>query len=122
MFYNKCPHCAYWALFVDIEFDIFAVLVVQAVVFCTVPCKFLLVLASTVILGSESRGTHDHILLSHYTERRTVNRGPSAYDLPLYVNYYLALTMEPACSSETMIFTYGVKSQKIILGNSFVKF
>jgi hypothetical protein len=27
--------------------------------------KFLLVLASTVILGSESRGTHNHILLSH---------------------------------------------------------
>jgi hypothetical protein len=27
--------------------------------------KFLLALASTVIFGSESRGTHDHILLSH---------------------------------------------------------
>jgi hypothetical protein len=27
--------------------------------------KLLLVLASTVTLGSESRGTHDHILLSH---------------------------------------------------------
>jgi hypothetical protein len=27
--------------------------------------KFLLVLASTIILVSESRGTHDHILLSH---------------------------------------------------------
>jgi hypothetical protein len=27
--------------------------------------KLLLVLASTVILGSESRGTQDHILLSH---------------------------------------------------------
>jgi hypothetical protein len=28
------------------------------------PANFLLVLASTVILGSESHGTHDHILLS----------------------------------------------------------
>jgi hypothetical protein len=28
-------------------------------------CKLLLTLASTVILGSESRGTHDHILRSH---------------------------------------------------------
>jgi hypothetical protein len=27
--------------------------------------KFLLVLASTVILGSGSRGTHDHIFLYH---------------------------------------------------------
>jgi hypothetical protein len=27
--------------------------------------KLLLVLASTVILGSESRGTHEHVLLSH---------------------------------------------------------
>jgi hypothetical protein len=29
------------------------------------PGKLLLVLASTVILGSQSGGTHDHILLSH---------------------------------------------------------
>jgi hypothetical protein len=32
--------------------------------------KLLLALASTVILGSESRGTHDHILLSHYSGSR----------------------------------------------------
>jgi hypothetical protein len=30
--------------------------------------KLLLVLASTVILGSEIRETHDHILLSHESE------------------------------------------------------
>jgi hypothetical protein len=33
--------------------------------------KLLLVLASTVILGSESRRTHDHILLSQDSGRRT---------------------------------------------------
>jgi hypothetical protein len=27
--------------------------------------KFLLALASRIILGSESHGTHDHILVSH---------------------------------------------------------
>jgi hypothetical protein len=32
--------------------------------------KLLLGLASTVILGSDSRGTHDHILLSHGSETR----------------------------------------------------
>jgi hypothetical protein len=32
--------------------------------------KLLMVLASRVIIGSESRGTHDHILLSHDSRRR----------------------------------------------------
>jgi hypothetical protein len=35
----------------------------------SVPRKLLLGLASTVILCSESRGTHDHVLLSHDTGR-----------------------------------------------------
>jgi hypothetical protein len=35
---------------------------------CYLPGKLLVVLASTIILGSESRGTHDHILLSHDSE------------------------------------------------------
>jgi hypothetical protein len=82
MFYPTYPHCAHWALFVDTEFDIFTVLVVQAV-FWAVPDKLLQVFASTLILVSESRGTHDHILLSHDSESRTANRGLSAYDLLL---------------------------------------
>jgi hypothetical protein len=32
--------------------------------------KFMLVIASTVILGSGSPGTHDHIYLSHNSESR----------------------------------------------------
>jgi hypothetical protein len=32
--------------------------------------KLLLALASTVLLGSESRGTNDHILLSHVSGSR----------------------------------------------------
>jgi hypothetical protein len=40
--------------------------------------KLLLALATTVIFGSESRGTHDHILLSNVSgSRATVVRGHS---------------------------------------------
>jgi hypothetical protein len=38
--------------------------------------KLPLVLASTVILGSESHGTHDHILLS-----RTIEKGFIRFDI-----------------------------------------
>jgi hypothetical protein len=36
------------------------------------PGKLLLVLASTVILGSDSRGTYDHISLSHDVRSRVI--------------------------------------------------
>jgi hypothetical protein len=41
--------------------------------------KLLLVLASAVILRPESRGTHDHILLSQIRDSSTWRAGPRIY-------------------------------------------
>jgi hypothetical protein len=51
------------------------------------PGKFLLVLASTVILDSDSRGTHDPILLSHDSESRGTLQYELKYISSLYTNW-----------------------------------